>query len=93
MKEEVAKTKWCPEGRTPATDRVTGHTVAVNRAIHKTENEKFIVDPSQSLCFGSECMWWMWSEYYKNEGGRHTDDGYCGKVGDQPTKQRSKVFP
>ena len=57
MKEEEAKTKWCPHVRTLANNGgVVG--VAVNRIFPQT-------DDNRDRCIGSDCMMWESCEYLK----------------------------
>ena len=66
MKEEEAKTKWCPHVRTLANNGgVVG--VAVNRIFPQT-------DDNRDRCIGSDCMMWESCGYV----GTPTKHGDCG---------------
>lgn len=51
VREETAKTKWCPHARLPATDGG-----AYNRMRVSGEN----MSPPSSTCIGAGCMAWRW---------------------------------
>ena len=85
MKEEEARTKWCPMVRVNSVENQTPH----NRVALP---DNTIRPAMTSLCIASECMLWRWKkEKYTPKGGdplandkwkpeRNTDEGWCGLV-------------
>jgi hypothetical protein len=80
MKEEEAKTKWCPMARVVVNAQGFG---AGNRFDDSVPNPEFM----QSRCIASDCM--MWCEYKDKYAGlangsnitiESPEGGYCGLV-------------
>lgn len=79
MREEVAKTKWCPETAIafwfkPEGADMVGMPLGV--AVNRAEGHQSIIN--QTRCLGSGCMMWR---TVKDQNGVDTDRGYCGLAG------------
>lgn len=89
MKEEEAKTKWCPMARVATVVISEKLSVVANRDISLLMPTNSF-DPATDLtkCIASACMMWQWetrlsSTMFEEDGNtprreRKGNDGYCG---------------
>lgn len=75
LREDEAKTKWCPFART--FDGVQTETIAAAASVSR-QNDGSPFKPC--LCIASACMAWRWIERLENQ---DLEDirGYCGLAG------------
>jgi len=85
MKEEIAKTKWCPMAKQVAVDRDNEvlNSAAYNKCA-RLGGDKRVFEPNGTKCIGSDCMMWRWSitKEVEQNGEKITyvseTHGYCG---------------
>ncbi len=69
IREDAAKTKWCPFSRRPVVfDKTLGGKLIDASAVQANRNQD---DTPSTACLGSKCMAWRW----------HQEDiklGFCG---------------
>ena len=94
MKEEEAKTRWCPFARVPfhnamldyETPFATESAAGVN--LLAGEDGETVI-PKAARCIGSACMAWRWRTALRLVGERSrrvaSDQGYCGLSGSMHT--------
>ena len=76
MKEEEAKTKWCPHARASALEECTMGVTTYNYNRNGNNGEA----PEDCKCLASGCMAWKWENYTDNNDPRAVSgtEGYCG---------------
>lgn len=83
MRENEAKTKWCPFVRMhvigPDGDDLAGH----NRIVNYDQPSTLFIAATPSLnCIGSQCMAWRWGDFLMDATERSdAAQGYCGLAG------------
>jgi len=91
MKEDEAKTKWCPMARVCEGDDDVLHG-PFNRYHSGCEQG---LDGKQSRCIASKCMMWRWDLKLEHVPGdlvmATPDSGHCGLAGDSKNDPREAM--
>lgn len=76
MKEETAKTKWCPKAITSALEECTMGVTAY--CYNRIDNVDMI--PNECKCIASDCMMWVWDDGKIDTLGKLQRDGMGKRI-------------
>lgn len=81
MKEDEAKTKWCPFARVCVLGPDDDSMIGFNRIQRNDEDVNEFQTNGPMRCIGSACMAWRWLDTPKDEPFTIKPSGYCGLAG------------